>query len=183
MRVRKPDDSTTIPAIQPPPGEERNRSPGDAQSDPRLPSARSFRCRIAHRASVRRDRSRRETRPGEIVPLTIECHLAYRAAVTVPIELEQTLELSSAETARTADLGDLRFGATYFNGEFSGEGRFLKVSVLSIEDDREVTSQLYQLSKTEPPKNEFHGGHGFTGLSYAYHPSSSSELQYWCVGG
>lgn len=123
-----------------------------------------------------------ENPTGEIVPLTIECHLAYRAAVTVPIELEQTLELSSAETARTADLGDLRFGATYFNGEFSGEGRFLKVSVLSIEDDREVTSQLYQLSKTEPPKNEFHGGHGFTGLSYAYHPSSSSELQYWCVG-
>ena len=70
-----------------------------------------------------------------------------------------------------------------FDGEFSGEGRFLKVSVSSIEDDREVTSQLYQLSKTGPPQNEFHGGHGFTGLSYAYHPTSPSELQYWCVGG
>ncbi len=120
---------------------------------------------------------------GEVVPLTIECHTAYRSSVAVGIEREQTLELSSAENAKTVDHGDLRFGATYFDGEFSGEGRFLKVSVLSIEDDREVTSQLYQLSKTEPPKNEFHGGHGFTGLSYAYHPTSTSELQYWCVGG
>ena len=103
--------------------------------------------------------------------------------MTVGIELEQTLELSSIEKTQSADLGDLRFSAIYFDGEFSGEGRFLKVSVFSIEDDREVISQLYQLSKTEPPQNEFHGGHGFTGLSYAYHPNSQSELQYWCVVG
>lgn len=120
---------------------------------------------------------------GEIVPLTIECHTAYHSSVTVRIEFEQTVEISSAENVQTVDHGDLRFGANYFDGEFSGEGRFLKVSVTSIEDGREVTSQLYQLSKTEPPKNEFHGGHGFTGLSYAYHPASSSKLQYWCVAG
>jgi hypothetical protein len=120
---------------------------------------------------------------GELVPLAVECHTAYRSSVTVGIELEQTLELSSIEKTQSADLGDLRFSAIYFDGEFSGEGRFLKVSVFSIEDDREVTSQLYQLSKTEPPQNEFHGGHGFTGLSYAYHPNSQSELQYWCVVG
>lgn len=120
---------------------------------------------------------------SEVVPLTVECHTAYRPSVTVGITLEQTLELSSTEDTKSVDLGDLRFGAIYFDGEFSGEGRFLKVTVFSIEDDREVTSQLYQLSKTEPPQNEFHGGHGFTGLSYAYHPTSPSELQYWCVGG
>ncbi|MCX8214005.1 MAG: hypothetical protein OTJ97_05775 [SAR202 cluster bacterium] len=57
------------------------------------------------------------------------------------------------------------------------------MSVSSIEEDREVTSQLYQMSKTEPPENEFHGEHGFTGLSYAYHPNSLSELHYWCVVG
>ena len=103
--------------------------------------------------------------------------------MAVGIELKQTLELSSEENMKSADLGDLRFAAIYFDGEFSGEGRFLKVSVFSKEDDREVTSHLYQLSKTEPPQNEFHGGLGFTGLSYAYHPTSQSELQYWCVGG
>jgi hypothetical protein len=118
---------------------------------------------------------------GEIVPLSVECHTAYRSSVTVGIELEQTLELSSAENRQSIDLRDLRFAGIYFDGEFSGEGRFLKVSVSSIEDDREVTSQLYQLSKTESPQNEFHGGHGFTGLSYAYHPNTQSELQYWCV--
>ena len=120
---------------------------------------------------------------GEAVPFSVECNTAYRSSVTVGIELEQTLELSSADNTKSVDLGDLRFGAIYFDGEFSGEGRFLKVTVSSIEDDREVTSQLYQLSKTKPPQNEFHGGHGFTGLSYAYHPTSSSEVQYWCVGG
>ena len=128
---------------------------------------------------------------GEVVPLAVECHTAYRPSVTVTIELEQTLNLSSTENRKSVDLGDLRFAAIYFDGEFRpgsstsfpGEGRSLKVSVSSIEDDREVTSQLYQLSKTEPPQNEFHGGHGFTGLSYAYHPTSPSELQYWCVVG
>ncbi len=119
---------------------------------------------------------------GEIVPLTIECHTAYRSSVTVEIEHEQTLVLSSTESTKSAEFEDLRFRATYFDGEFSGEGRFLKVYVSSIDDDREVSSQLYQMSKTELPKNEFHGGHGFTGLSYAYHPTSPSELQYWCVG-
>ena len=120
---------------------------------------------------------------GEVVPLAVECHTAYRPSVTARIELEQTLNLSSTENTKSVDLGDLRFEAIYFDGEFSGEGRFLKVSVSSIEDDREVTSQLYQLSKTEPPQNEFHGGHGFTGLSYAYYPTSPSELQYWWVVG
>ena len=120
---------------------------------------------------------------GEVVPIAVECHTFYRSSIAVTNELEQTLDLSSTENRKTVDLGDLRFAAIYFDGEFSGEGRFLKVSVSSIEDDREVTSQLYQLSKTEPPQNEFHGGHGFTGLSYAYHPTSPSELQYWCVVG
>ncbi len=119
----------------------------------------------------------------ESVPLAVECHTAYRSSVTVGIELEQTVELSSTEDTKSVDLGDLRFAVIYYAGELSGEGRFLKVSVSSVEDDREVTSQLYQLSKTEPPQNEFHGGHGFTGLSYAYHPTSKSELQYWCVVG
>ena len=120
---------------------------------------------------------------GEIFPLAVKCHTAYRPSVTVSITHRQTLELSSVENTQSADLGDLRFAAIYFDGEFSGEGRFLKVSVSSIEEDREVTSQLYQISKTEPPESEFHGGHGFTGLSYAYHPNSLSELQYWCVVG
>jgi hypothetical protein len=34
---------------------------------------------------------------GESVPLAVECHTAYRSSVTVGIELEQTVELSSTE--------------------------------------------------------------------------------------
>lgn len=117
---------------------------------------------------------------GEIVSLTVDCTTSYREQGSSPFATK-VLTLSSAEPQATADLGDLRFDATYFSAEGSGEGRSLRVSVLVAESGAELSSQLYQMSKTERPQNEFIGGHGFTGLAYAFHPTSRFELQYWCV--
>ena len=117
---------------------------------------------------------------GDVVHLSVECSISHREQDSSTFSTE-VLTLSSAAPEASADLGDLRFEGTYFSGEGSGEGRSLRVSVLEGESGAELASQLYQMSKTEPPKNEFIGGHGFTGLAYAFHPTSRTELQYWCV--
>jgi len=117
---------------------------------------------------------------SEIVSLTVDCTTSYREQGSSPFATE-VLTLSSVEPQVTADLGDLRFQATYFSAEGSGEGRSLRVSVMVADSGAELSSQLYQMSKTEHPQNEFIGGHGFTGLAYAFHPTSRTELQYWCV--
>ena len=118
---------------------------------------------------------------GEIVSLTVDCTTSYREQGSR--FSKEVLNLSMAKPRATADFGDLRFDATYFSGERSGEGRSLRVAVLTAGTGEELSSQLYQMSKTERPQNEFVGGHGFTGLAYAFHPTSRSELQYWCVAG
>ena len=57
------------------------------------------------------------------------------------------------------------------------------MSVLMAGSGEELSSQLCQMSKTERPQNEFIGGHGFTGLTYAFHSTSRAELHHWCVAG
>ena len=118
---------------------------------------------------------------GTATALAIECHAAYRSSVTTAIEREETFMLSSAEPDAKIAFADLELSAVYFSGERSGESRSLRVAVTPAGSSSELAAQLYQLSKAVPPQNEFIGGHGFTGLAYAYHPVSLAELQYWCV--
>jgi hypothetical protein len=40
--------------------------------------------------------------------------------------------------------------------------------------------QLYQFIPEAELRDQFAGGHGFTGLTYVHHPTSSAELQYFC---
>ena len=117
-----------------------------------------------------------ETR--EAVALTVECTTAYRDEAREPLSTE-VVTLSAVTPEVEIELGTLRFGAIYFSGERSGEGRFLKV-FLTTPDGEPLSEHLYQMSKFELPSNEFHGGHGFTGLAYVYDPSSQTEVQYWC---
>lgn len=53
----------------------------------------------------------------------------------------------------------------------------LRVSVSDRKNGKILLSQLFQLGPGI--RNQFHGGHGFTGLNYLYHPGSESELQFW----
>ena len=116
---------------------------------------------------------------GEVVALTVECTTAYRDEAREPLSTGM-VTLSSAVPETEIELGTLKFGAIYYSGERSGEGRFLKIS-LTTSDGEPLSEHLYQMLKTELPANEFSGGHGFTGLAYMYDPSSQTEVQYWCT--
>jgi hypothetical protein len=115
------------------------------------------------------------------VSLSLDCHIAYRSSVTVGIEREETISFAAANTNQTIAFPELEFYAQYWAGLEEWEERGLKVSVSAVNTDEELAAQLYQISKTEALRNQFEGGHGFTGLNYIYHPTSRAEVQYWCV--
>lgn len=124
---------------------------------------------------------RATSRQEAAVPVTIECHTAYRSSVTLPIEREDQVTLTTSANQQTITYADLVFRALYTGGETAGEGRGLKLSVTLVESADELMAVLYQMPTTEAPRNQFSGGHGFTGLGYVYHPTSRAELQYWCI--
>ena len=112
----------------------------------------------------------------------IVCHTAYRTSVTVPIEREETITFTDSDAQQSIVFNDLDWHAQYSTGELDGE-RALRLWVTAIGQPDILTSQLYQLPLKSGPQDQFRGGHGFTGLSYAYHPASRSELQFWCETG
>ncbi len=111
----------------------------------------------------------------------IECHTAYRHSVTVPPEREATLTLTSTTREQQITFSDLVLHARYWHDEPGGEGPGLRLAVTAVDSTSELAATLYQLPTHTPPQNQFAGGHGFTGLSYVYHPNSGAELQYWCI--
>src|SRR5688572_11162626 len=84
------------------------------------------------------------------VPLSIDCHLAYRSSVTVGIEREETVSFSARDDSQTVAFPQLQFQAQYWAGAEQWAERALKVSILPAEGGNELAAQLYQLSKTEP---------------------------------
>ena len=120
--------------------------------------------------------------PGEVPAKTgkIVCHAAYRASVTVLIEREETITFTDSDARQSISFADLDWHAQYGTGELDGE-RALRLWVTAAEQPDTLISQLYQLPLESGPQNQFLGGHGFTGLNYAYHPASPAELQFWCV--
>ena len=112
----------------------------------------------------------------------IVCHAAYRASVTVPIEREETITFTDSDAQQSISFTDLDWHAQYGTGELDGE-RALRLWVTEAGRPDMLISQLYQLPLKSGPENQFRGGHGFTGLNYAYHPVSPAELQFWCETG
>ena len=107
----------------------------------------------------------------------IDCHTAYRQSVTVPPEREETLTLTSTSGEQNIAFADLVFHAHYWGDEPGGEGPALRLAVTTVGATEELATTLYQLPTDAPPHNQFSGGHGFTGLSYVYHPNSRAEIQ------
>lgn len=68
--------------------------------------------------------------------------------------------------------------AHYQDDQF--EGRTLVIAVNAVDTERQLNGQLYQMDRQQGTRNQFVGGHGFTGLAYVYHPESQAELQYFC---
>lgn len=62
------------------------------------------------------------------------------------------------------------------------EGQSISISVQPTDLDGDVAdggvTVLYQLDGT--PRNEFVGGHGFTGLHYVRHPQQDNTFQFFC---
>jgi len=112
-----------------------------------------------------------------VVPVSIDCRVAYRPSVTESLS-ESAITLTTNGDHEVIEFDDMEFNAQYRDDQF--EGRSLLISVTSTDTGDEVVRQLYQMDRGKNLINQFIGGHGFTGLIYVYHPSSTAELQYFC---
>lgn len=118
---------------------------------------------------------------------TISCTAAYRASVEQGIEREETIEFGATDSEQSIGFTDMVFHAAYNAGEADNE-RNLRVWVTDASASLSPSAgaaavyhaTLYQLPVDSGPRNQFVGGHGFTGLNYSYQPDSGAELQFWC---
>lgn len=119
------------------------------------------------------------------IPETIVCEVFYRPSLGAPFD-ESSLTLSTApeQAANTAsaEFDDMGVGATFLSDV--GEGKSLSITVTDLTTGAELTRGLYQFDPQAGLRDQFIGGHGFTGLAYVFHPASGSEMQYFCgIGG
>lgn len=108
----------------------------------------------------------------------IECRMFHRPAVTKVVRDGPVFRLSAARRIATGRAGQFRFRATAGAEPPGGDPRALSIRVWGRRSGRPVASTLHQFGPAGP-SNQFAGGHGFTGLVYAYLPSGA-ELQYYC---
>jgi hypothetical protein len=120
------------------------------------------------------------TPPAGTSSLVIECLVAYRTGVSADHELEETFTLSEEATTLDRTFGELIFHSQYWPGNQAPFEHALQIRVTTADGDHELVSQLFQFLQDEPVRNQFSGDHGFSGLSYVYHPANGSELQYSC---
>jgi len=118
------------------------------------------------------------------IPDNITCEVFYRPAAGASFD-ESTLTLSTAgdqsANRASAEFDDMRFEATFLSD--AGEGKSLSVAVTDPSTGAELTRGLYQFDSGAGLRDQFVGGHGFTGLAYVFHPGSGSEIQYFCAAG
>jgi hypothetical protein len=115
--------------------------------------------------------------------VNVTCHFAYRTStqvakmkeqeikVVIPVSDEGIDEIARIREPQKADFASVRVEVTHQTGS-------LIVRVYDKQTQRIIVSNLFQFGTDL--SNQFHGGHGFTGLNYVYHPKDDSELQFWC---
>lgn len=112
-----------------------------------------------------------------LLPSAIQCQVFYRPSI--PDSLEGTTITLEEDNAReTISFAEMTFQAQFTVDQ--GEGRSLSIFVADADSGDEIVRHLYQVDSEKGLSNQFVGGHGFTGLAYFYHPTSSAELQYFC---
>jgi hypothetical protein len=109
----------------------------------------------------------------------IVCSTAYRVSTSEPLTEVDSLRLQDQDSTQSMPYIYLELHAQYMSGQADGE-RALRLWVTPTGEEDVIVSQLFQLSPDAGPDDQFRGGHGFTGLAYAYDPVSGAELQYWC---
>ncbi len=110
---------------------------------------------------------------------SIICSTAYRVSQTEPLTEVDHLRFADEDSTQSMPYIYLELHGQYRTGAQDGE-RALRLWVTPTGEQGVIVSQLFQLAVDSGPDNQFVGGHGFTGLSYAYDPVSGAELQYWC---
>lgn len=109
---------------------------------------------------------------GRGIPGHVLCEVMYRHD---GLTSNQSVKVTTADPQKV-QFADLAFEARYSTPQT--ESPALAVTVVTP-DGQPVVNTLYQLDRTRPPVNQFAGGHGFTGLVYAFAPSGA-ELQFFC---
>ena len=114
------------------------------------------------------------------IPDTITCEIFYRPSPGAPFE-ESGLTLSTAGDQQSLTFDDMAFSATSLSDV--GEGQSLSILVTGSDAEEELARGLYQFDPQAGLRDQFIGGHGFTGLAYVFNRASGSEVQYFCGVG
>ncbi|MBX2851018.1 MAG: hypothetical protein KTR15_04640 [Phycisphaeraceae bacterium] len=108
----------------------------------------------------------------------IECHLYYRTTpgkafvdktigIDIPIARGPVPEIDRSQR-KVQKFDDMTVTLLY-------DVNMLKLTISDPKTGEEIYGGLYQIQPGL--KNQFAGGHGFTGLSYIEHPTSDAQLQ------
>jgi hypothetical protein len=110
----------------------------------------------------------------------ITCSFHWRKGVSHDFRPrdEKQVRVRTAGDGGALELGDARIGVALEANAAGGRNLVVGIDVGSTRID-----EGFDFGKAQLPANLPPGGHGFTGLHYVTHPSSGSELQYWCESG
>jgi len=119
-----------------------------------------------------------ETNNEASLPERIECQVYYRGEPGEQLD-GKTITLDKGGPGGGAKWDELIFNAVYSGDQY--EGWTVVVSVSKPANGEQVARQLYQIDRAKGLRNQFVGGHGFTGLVYLYPLDSQAEMQYFCT--
>ena len=111
------------------------------------------------------------------VPDQVDCHIFYRASMGMAFS-ESTLELTPSVSSEVTAGENFTVAGRYLQDP--GEGPAVTLTVVDASSGTEIVRHLYQIDREHGLRNQFIGGHGFTGLAYVFEPGSTGELQYYC---
>lgn len=111
-------------------------------------------------------------------PESIHCQFFYRSSERKSHELKQGVTLKKNTPVKIKQ-GEFRITASYM--DYEGDSPGLIITVKHATTGKKLSHTLYQFESLSNLRNEFSGGHGFTGLHYIYAPNSEAELQYFCT--
>ena len=115
---------------------------------------------------------------GEPIEGNIDCHVFYRAASGEALSEAPTMTLSMDGDLEFVQFENMEFRVQTFADQF--EGQSLSIAITDLDSRAEINRYLYQLDQSKGLKNQFIGGHGFTGLNYIFHSNGESEMQFFC---
>lgn len=110
--------------------------------------------------------------------LDIECQTFYRPSVEQQPDGGTTIRVDGRDESGRVEYTDMVFDVKL--NKDPGEGESLVLEVTARDTGRLILRDLYQIDGAQGLQNQFVGGHGFTGLVYAYHPTSPAEMQFFC---